>query len=131
MGKSSHWRGGIVGIFIVAIIIFLSLFFFVPEVSQRFFGVSFGEVDDIAEAIISYLDYESEGAEELKEFLSSDSGKDVIKDITKKGSEEISDVMKNPAVIDIFSQAVEYAEAGLGSVEEYISDHIDELEDLI
>ena len=101
MNRSSHWYSGIVGIFIAAIIIFLAIYFFVPEVSQKFFGISFGEVDDIADAIMMHFEFDGE------------------------------DILNNPDVKKIFDNAVKYAEAGLGTVEEYVSDHMDELKELL
>ena len=134
MNRSSHWYSGIVGIFIAAIIIFLAIYFFVPEVSQKFFGISFGEVDDIADAIMMHFEFDGEGSEKIKDYLSSDSGKDVLKKIvklSKDGNKAVGDILNNPDVKKIFDNAVKYAEAGLGTVEEYVSDHMDELKELL
>lgn len=134
MSRSSHWFGGVVGIFAAAIVIFLFIYFFVPEVSSKFFGVAFGEAQDVTEAILSYIGTDIKADDEIKEFLSSKDGKKIVKEIislSKKGGSALKDAFDNPRVKEIFKEASEYAEKGLGSVGDYLSSHMKELEDLL
>ena len=134
MRRSSHFTGGIFTIIIVAIVIFLAIYFFVPEVSQKFFGVSFGESDDIASAISSYIGLSDDGSEALSEFFSSSEGKRVMKrivEMSKESGAAIKDIFSNPEVKKFFEDAAAFADAGLGSVKDYVSDNIEILEDLL
>ena len=134
MKRSSHFLGGIVTIIIIAIIIFLAIYFFVPEVSQKFFGISFGEVEDIADVISSYIGLSGEGSKALSEFFSSSDGKKIVKDIislSKESGTALKDIFSNPEIKEFFEDAASFSISGKGSVNDYISNNIDTLEGLL
>ena len=134
MSKSNHFLGGIATIIIFAIVIFLAIYFFVPEVSQKFFGISFGDVDDVADVISSYIGLSGDGSKALSEFLSSSDGKKIVQKVismSKESGAALKDVFSNPDVKEFFEDAASFAESGMGSIKDYISDNIDTLEALL
>ena len=134
MKRSSHFLGGVVTIIIIAIVIFLAIYFFVPEVSQKFFGISFGEVEDVADAIASYVGLSGDDVNDFSEFFSSSEGKRIMErviDMSKKSGAAMKDVFSRPEVKKFFEDAEAFAESGRGSIKDYISENIEILEDLL
>ncbi len=95
--KSSHWLGSIVSVFLIAIVLFLLIYFFAPNMSLRFFGIAYGREAQVSTALQEFLvekfDIEPEKA---AEYLSSENGQRLVDSAVeniKNGIDNISNII--------------------------------------
>lgn len=107
MGKSSHWIRSIVSVFFIAIVLFIVIYLFAPELSLKFFGIAFGEEEKVSTAledlIVENFDVDSATVEA---YLDSDKGKEIVESVSsglKKGARSISEAVSSEelqAIVD-------------------------------
>lgn len=106
---------GSLTIIILALLIYVILFFFFPDISLKYFGDAFDKEKAVENSIISLVynvDYMSDEEKALfEEYLSSSEGKDMLKAISStasKGTEAVKEVMESPE-FNSFSSSVKSA----------------------
>lgn len=91
MGRSSHWFKSIIAVFLIAIVLFLAIYFFSPDLSLRFFGIAFGE-ESIASTALEDLLVDNFGMDrtQVQQFLKTEEGQQVVNEVkqrSKKGAQ--------------------------------------------
>lgn len=98
--KSSHWLKSIIAVFLIAIVLFLIVYFFMPELSLKFFGVAFRADAKVSTALEDMLvDKFGVDRNSVESFLSTEKGKEVVDMVvegSKKGADAISDIVNSP-----------------------------------
>ena len=82
MGRGKSFFGGLLGVFFLSVIVFLIIYFFVPAVSMKFFGLAYDESSTAGSAIVSAIDEldigDEEARAELEAYLSSEEGQEAV-----------------------------------------------------
>ena len=98
--KSSHWLKSIIAVFLIAIVLFLIVYFFMPELSLKFFGIAFRAEARVSTALEDMLvDKFGVDRSSVESFLSTEKGKEVVDMVvegSKKGADAISDIVNSP-----------------------------------
>lgn len=98
--KSSHWLKSIIAVFLIAIVLFLIVYFFMPELSLKFFGIAFRAEARVSTALEDMLvDKFGVDRNSVESFLSTEKGKEVVDMVvegSKKGADAISDIVNSP-----------------------------------
>lgn len=98
--KSSHWLKSIIAVFLIAIVLFLIVYFFMPELSLKFFGIAFRADARVSTALEDMLvDKFGVDRSSVESFLSTEKGKEVVDMVvegSKKGADAISDIVNSP-----------------------------------
>ncbi len=96
-GKNLGLFKGLLTVLILSILVFVSIYFFFPNISIKYFGIAFDKERAIEDSVASLLYKASYFTDEEKakfdEYLSSDEGKEFVKRISKaveEGSESLS-----------------------------------------
>lgn len=94
MGKVKSFFGGLIGVLLLSVIVFFIIYFFVPAVSMKFFGIAFNENSDSGSEIVALIDSLELGDDaaraEIESYLSSPAGQEavsVIQDAASKAGE--------------------------------------------
>lgn len=124
MGRGKSFFGGLLGVFFLSVIIFLIIYFFVPAVSMKFFGIAHDETatagSDLVAAIENLDLGDEEARRELTEYLSSDEGRRNISKIQSavgKAGESFEAFIESDEMQSIIDSAKSAGE----SVVDYIS----------
>ena len=115
-GSGKSFLGGLIGLFFFSIAVFFLIYFFVPEVSVRFFGIS-ASADEIIDGAIAEA-VESSGlpdeiSGEIGSYLSSEEGQALISDLGEN-LDGLSD-----RISTLVSEAGTYIASGKGSASDY------------
>ena len=98
--KSSHWLKSIIAVFLIAIVLFLIVYFFMPELSLKFFGIAFRADTRVSTALEDMLvDKFGVDRNSVESFLSTEKGKEVVDMVvegSRKGADAISDIVNSP-----------------------------------
>ena len=98
--KSSHWLKSIIAVFLIAIVLFLIVYFFMPELSLKFFGIAFRAEARVSTALEDMpVDKFGVDRSSVESFLSTEKGKEVVDMVvegSKKGADAISDIVNSP-----------------------------------
>lgn len=96
-GKNLGLFKGLLTVLILSILVFVSIYFFFPNISIKYFGIAFDKERAIEDSVASLLYKASYFTDEEKakfdEYLSSAEGKEFVKGISKaveEGSESLS-----------------------------------------
>ena len=96
-GKNLGLFKGLLTVLILSILVFVSIYFFFPNISIKYFGIAFDKERAIEDSVASLLYkasyFTDEEKDKFDEYLSSDEGKEFVKGISKaveEGSESLS-----------------------------------------
>ena len=119
---------GTVSVFIFAVIVFFVLYFLVPEVSYRFFGISFNQEVVVIDAIEKYASDSNlltdEELEQFSSYFSSKEGKKMVRDIMKgvgSNAEKARELLSSPKLKEVVEKAKAFVEEGKGTVSEFFT----------
>ena len=115
-GSGKSFLGGLIGLFFFSIAVFFLIYFFVPEVSVRFFGIS-ASADEIIDGAIAEA-VESSGlpaeiSAEIGAYLSSEEGQAFLSE-TGENLDGLSERLSA-----LVSDAGTYIASGKGSASDY------------
>lgn len=138
MGRKGGFLGGLISVFFLSILIFFILYFFMPDVSEKFFGFSKDQAYTGLKAAEKTLpDHlgtqpdpvgktETEVVSEINSFLKdTDEGNKVSKAIynaAKKANVSIDDFKKSEEVTKIFDSAKDFIKSGAGKASDFFSE---------
>lgn len=90
MGKVKSFFGGLIGVLLLSVIVFFIIYFFVPAVSMKFFGIAFNENSDSGSEIVALIDSLELGDDaaraEIESYLSSPAGQEAVSAIQDAAS---------------------------------------------
>lgn len=145
MAKGKGFLGGFVTIIFLSIIVFFVFYFFMPELSEKFFGfsnqnkeyrgvgndlTSSDTINDAVEAVddsnlIDRLVVSlSEANDSINAFLSSDAGQDVARTIqsnAQKAGTTVAEYLRSDDAKALFDSAREFVAEGYGTAEEFFT----------
>ena len=120
-GTGKGFFGGLIGLFVFSIIVFFVIYFLVPDVSIKFFGISVNS-DEYIEATISQsvseLDLPEGVLSDIQSYLSSPEGKEYL-DNAQSAVGNSADKVISYFTSDDFRNLLSDA----GEVAEYFSSH--------
>ena len=119
---------GTVSVFIFAIIVFFILYFLVPEVSYRFFGISFNQEKAVIETMEKYASDSNlltdEELEQFQAYFSSKEGKALVRNVMKDVGSNASKarrLLSSPKLKEVVEKAKAFVEEGKGTVSEFFT----------
>ena len=139
MGRKGGFLGGMISVFFLSIIIFFILYFFMPDVSEKFFGFSknqsYTELEAANKAPSAERAAESlektdeEAVSEINSFLNgTDDGKKVVEAINaayapyKRLGISFDEFKKSDKVMELFDSAKAFIKSGAGKASDFFSD---------
>ena len=100
--KSTHWIRSIISVFLIAIFLFLIIYFFAPDLSLKFFGIGFRVEDKVSTALEDLLVNQfNVPAESVERYLDTEEGKKVLDSVvqgTKKGVKGVKNVLSDEEI---------------------------------
>ena len=119
---------GTLSVFIFAIIVFFVLYFLVPEVSYRFFGISFNQEVVVIDAIEKYASDSNlltdEVLEQFQAYFSSKEGKALVRNVMKEVGSDAAKarrLLSSPKLKEVVEKAKAFVEEGKGTVSEFFT----------
>ena len=119
---------GTLSVFIFAIIVFFVLYFLVPEVSYRFFGISFNQEVVVIDAIKKYAEDSNlltdEVLEQFQAYFSSKEGKALVRNVMKEVGSDAAKarrLLSSPKLKEVVEKAKAFVEEGKGTVSEFFT----------
>ena len=119
---------GTVSVFIFAIIVFFVLYFLVPEVSYRFFGISFNQEKAVIETMEKYASDSNlltdEDLEQFQAYFSSKEGKALVRNVMKEVGSDAAKarrLLSSPKLKEVVEKAKAFVEEGKGTVSEFFT----------
>ena len=113
MGRKGGFLGGLISVFFLSILIFFILYFFMPDVSEKFFGFSKNQAYTGLKAAVS----------EINSFLNgTDDGKKVIEAIqgaAVKAGVSVAEFMESDNGKRIFDSAKDFIKSGAGKASDF------------
>ena len=136
MGRKGGFLGGMISVFFLSIIIFFILYFFMPDVSEKFFGFSknqsYTELEAAHKAPSDERSAEAlektdeEAVSEINSFLNgTDDGKKVVEAIQGaaiRTGVSVAEFKKSDKVIELFDSAKAFIKSGAGKASDFFSD---------
>ncbi len=122
LGKKSLF-GGFIGLFFFSIVVFFIIYFLVPEVSIKFFGITFREDSYIESSIESALVEAGVSETEAERIVQSDGG-EVFSLLMEKSGENLGRLVSYLGSDEgkaMIGKGVEYVRSGTGTFVDYIS----------
>ncbi len=106
-GKNVGFFKGLLTVVFIALVVFVVIYFFFPELSLKYFGTTY-EVDKVVgnmvEAVLDKADYLSEKEkEEIEDYLSSSKGKELVEALASalsKGKDGVESFISSEAFRD-------------------------------
>ena len=86
--KSTHWIRSIISVFSIAIVLFLAIYIFEPDLSLKFFKIGYKAEDRVAESVEDIL----------SEYLNTEEGKKIVENVMegmRKGMKGIKDALSD------------------------------------
>ena len=119
---------GTVSVFIFAVIVFFVLYFLVPEVSYRFFGISFNQEKAVIETMEKYASDSNlltdEELEQFQAYFSSKEGKALVRNVMKEvgsNAAKARRLLSSPKLKEVVEKAKAFVEEGKGTVSEFFT----------
>ena len=119
---------GTVSVFIFAVIVFFVLYFLVPEVSYRFFGISFNQEKAVIETMEKYASDSNlltdEELEQFQAYFSSKEGKALVRNVMKEvgsNATKARRLLSSPKLKEVVEKAKAFVEEGKGTVSEFFT----------
>ena len=117
-----------VSVFIFAVIVFFVLYFLVPEVSYRFFGISFNQEKAVIETMEKYASDSNlltdEELEQFQAYFSSKEGKALVRNVMKEvgsNAAKARRLLSSPKLKEVVEKAKAFVEEGKGTVSEFFT----------
>ncbi len=134
MGRKGGFVGEMISVFFLSIVIFFVLYFFMPDVSVKFFGFSKDQAYEkpmpsadasIAENAASGVSKTAEEAtDDINAFLQSEDGRETalaLNNLARKAGQSVSSIMERDDVKSIFSAASSFIMDGAGTAYDFFS----------
>ena len=119
---------GTVSVFIFSVIVFFVLYFLVPEVSYRFFGISFNQEKAVIETMEKYASDSNlltdEELEQFQAYFSSKEGKALVRNVMKEvgsNAAKARRLLSSPKLKEVVEKAKAFVEEGKGTVSEFFT----------
>ena len=128
-GTGKGFFGGLIGLFVFSIIVFFVIYFLVPDVSIKFFGISVNSDEYIESTIsqaVSELDLPEGVLSDIQSYLSSPEGKEYLdkaQSAVGNSADKAISYFTSDAFRNLLSNAGEAVASGAESVAEYFSSH--------
>ena len=135
MGRKGGFLGGLISVFFLSILIFFILYFFMPDVSEKFFGFSKNQAYTGLKAAEKNLPdnpephpdtagkTDNEAVSEINSFLNgTDDWKKVLKAIynaAAKADVPVAEFKKSDEVTRIFDSAKDFIKSGAGKASDF------------
>ena len=117
LGKKSLF-GGFIGLFFFSIVVFFIIYFLTPEVSLKFFGITFNQEKYVEKYLENTLIAADVSEDVATEIVETDAGQQLVSFLAQNNV--LSEANKT-----LISGAVESAKLGVSSFIDYISDQED------
>lgn len=134
MGRNSGFLGGLISVFFLSIIIFFVIYFFMPDVSVKFFGFSREQayesikgraeetVPELHPAVEENIKSDSEAKDEIEHFLYSEEDGKVILDEIRSVAKRANIDWNSNEVQNIFREAASFIKKGAGSASDFFTE---------
>ncbi len=97
--KSTHWIRSIISVFSIAIVLFLAIYIFEPDLSLKFFKIGYKAEDRVAESVEDILSDEMElPKDKVDDYLNTEEGKKIVENVMegmRKGMKGIKDALSD------------------------------------
>ena len=126
-GIGKGFFGGLIGLFFFSIIVFFVIYFLVPDVSIRFFGISVNSDEYVDESIsqsLEAMDLPEGILTELQDYFTSEEGKQYLEnasDAVGNGADQVISFVKSDNFRNIADRAGEVIASGAQNVSDYFS----------
>lgn len=128
-GTGKSFFGGLVGLFFFSIIVFFVIYFLVPDVSIKFFGISVNSdeyVDGAVSQSIESLDLPDGVLSELQDYLSSPEGRQYLESAQTaagNGTDKILEFTKSVDWQNLLNEACAAVASGASSFSDFFASH--------
>lgn len=130
MSNSLGVIGNLFAVMILSVVIFFIIYFFLPSVSYKCFGVAYNETEIMENALINQIETSSELSDEEKKesisILSSPTGsflvKSLLPNLNKENVDKVVSFLNTEEGMTFIENANSFVTSGKGSVEEYLKE---------
>ena len=126
LGKKSLF-GGFIGLFFFSIVVFFIIYFLTPEVSIKFFGITF-RADAYIESSLEAAIVEAGMSTEDAERIVMEDGPELLSVLMEKAGDNLGRLVSYLTSEEgeaMITQGAEYIRSGAGSFVDYISEQED------